>query len=164
MAEYWTPWYVWHHYSRAYEIQTWGLELRRWNGKCRERKPALTGTFWGAYAAFARYDLEWNSSGDQGEAYSVGITYGRSWPIHRHWNFELSVSIGAFYGPRRHYEGEFNDTHLIWKYNSHIFWVGPTKVKMSLVFFVGNTKRTATVDTEKNTKKKKKKRKEAADE
>ena len=141
MAEYWTPWYVWHHNSRAYEIQTWGLELRRWNGKCRERKPALTGTFWGAYAAFARYDLEWNSSGDQGEAYSVGITYGRSWPIHRHWNFELSASIGAFYGPRRHYEGEFNDTHLIWKYNGTVFYAGPTKLKASLVWLIGKKRK-----------------------
>ncbi len=144
MAEYWTPWYVWHHNSRAYEIQTWGLELRRWNGKCRERKPALTGTFWGAYAAFSRYDLEWNSSGDQGEAYSVGITYGRSWPIHRHWNFELSASIGAFYGPRRHYEGEFNDTHLIWKYNGTVFYAGPTKLKASLVWLIGKKRKEAT--------------------
>ena len=144
MAEYWTPWYVWHHNSRAYEIQTWGLELRRWNGKCRERKPALTGSFWGAYAAFARYDLEWNSSGDQGEAYSVGITYGHSWPIHRHWNFELSASLGAFYGPRRHYEGEFNDTHLIWKYNGTVFYAGPTKLKASLVWLIGKKRKEGT--------------------
>lgn len=141
MGEFWSPWYVWHHNSRAYEIQTFGLELRRWNGKCRERKPALTGTFWGVYAAFARYDLEWNSSGDQGEAYSVGITYGRSWPIHRHWNFELSASLGAFYGPRRHYEGEFNDTHLIWKYNGTVFYAGPTKLKASLVWLIGKKRK-----------------------
>lgn len=143
MAEYWTPWYVWHHNSRAYEIQTWGLELRRWNGKCRERRPALTGSFWGLYAAFARYDLEWNSTGDQGEAYSLGITYGYSWPIHRHWNFELSASIGAFYGPRRHYDGEFNDTHLIWKHNGTTFFAGPTKLKASLVWLIGKKRKEA---------------------
>lgn len=174
MGEWCNPWYVWHNNSRAYEIQYFGVELRKWYGKCRAtNRTPLTGFFMGIYAAGGKYDVEWdtgnknedyNGVGDQGEFGSVGLSFGYAWPIAPHVNFELSGAVGGLYGPRRHYHGEFGDTHLIWKYNSHIFWVGPTKVKMSLVFFVGNTKRTATVDSDKNTKKKKKKRKEAADE
>lgn len=141
MGEYWTPWYVWHHNSRAYELQLWGLELRRWNGQCRQRVPLLTGSFWGYYAAFGRYDFEWKHVGDQGELFSVGATYGYSWPISRHWNLELSASIGVFAGPQRHYHGEFDDTHLIWKKNRTLFYAGPTKLKCSLVWIIGTTRK-----------------------
>ena len=137
MAEYWTPWYVWHHNSRAYELQLWGVELRKWLGECRDRRPKLTGTFLGYYLAIAKYDFEWSSVGDQGEFISGGITLGHSWTISRHWNLEASISAGALWGPRRHYHGEFDDTHLIWKYNKKLFYAGPTKAKISLVWMIG---------------------------
>lgn len=137
MAEYWTPWYVWRHNSRAYELQVWGVEARNWLGKCRERRPKLTGTFVGYYAAYGRYDFEWNSVGDQGDFFSAGVTFGHSWTIARHWNLEASISAGALIGERRHYNGEFNDTHLIWKYNKNLFYAGPTKAKISLVWMIG---------------------------
>ncbi|MBR1933509.1 MAG: DUF3575 domain-containing protein [Prevotella sp.] len=136
MAEDWFPWYVWHHNSRAYEIWAVGLELRKWWGKCPGRRPALSGNFAGLYLASGKYDWEWSSTGDQGEFISTGVTYGYSWPLSKHWNLEASASIGAVWGPRRHYNGEFQDTHLIWKYNSHIFYAGPTKIKLSLVWLL----------------------------
>lgn len=137
MAEYWTPWYVWRHNSRAYELQVWGLEARKWLGKCRERRPKLTGTFLGVYAAYGRSDFEWNSVGDQADFGSAGVTFGHSWTISRHWNLEASVSAGVVLGERRHYNGEFGDTHLIWKYNKTLFYAGPTKAKISLVWMIG---------------------------
>ena len=30
----------------------------------------------------------------------------------------------------------FDDTHLIWQHNDHIFYVGPTKLKVSLVWML----------------------------
>ena len=140
MGEYWTPWYVWHNNSRSYELQVFGLEGRYWLGQCRERKPWLTGWFVGAYYAYGRYDFEWKSVGDQGELHSVGISAGYSWPIHRHWNLELSASLGGFHGPRRHYNGEYDDTHLIWKYTSSTTYFGPTKLKVSLVWLIGRNR------------------------
>lgn len=137
MAEDWFPWYVWHHNSRAYELWAMGLELRRWLGKCYER-PLLTGTFVGAYAAGGKYDFEWNSNGDQGEFFSFGGTFGRSWVLSKRWNFELSASVGVVFGPRRHYHGEFDDEHLIWQRNANIFYIGPTKLKASLVWLLEN--------------------------
>ena len=140
MAEYWTPWYVWHHNSRAYELQVVGIELRRWRRNCRCCESMLTGTFYGAYAAVGKYDFEWRSIGDQGEILSFGATIGRAWPIAKRLNLELSASVGVVFGPRRHYHGEFDDTHLIWKYNASIFYAGPTKLKCSLVWLLGNKK------------------------
>ena len=91
----------------------------------------------GYYAAYGRYDFEWNSVGDQGDFFSAGVTFGHSWTIARHWNLEASVSAGALIGERRHYNGEFGDTHLIWKYNKTLFYAGPTKAKISLVWMIG---------------------------
>lgn len=137
MMEWWTPWYVWHHNSRAYEFQTLGFELRRWFRKCDVGLPPLSGTFVGAYYANGKYDLEWNSDGNQGEFQSVGATVGYSWVLHKHFNLEASFSVGAFWGPRRHYHGMFDDTHLIWQYTGRTFYFGPTKAKISLAWLIG---------------------------
>ena len=137
MAELWSPWYVWHHNSRAFELQVFGLEGRYWLGSNRTGKPLLSGLFVGAYYANGKYDLEWNSVGDQGEFNSAGATLGYCWPLRRRLNLELSGSLGFFRGPRRHYHGEYGDKHLIWKYTSTTSYVGPTKLKLSLVWMLG---------------------------
>ena len=139
MAEWWTPWYVWHHNSRAYEFQTLGIELRRWFRSCRKGLPPLSGPFAGVYYNNGKYDIEWNSKGDQGEFNSVGATVGYSFVLHKYFNLELSLSAGVFWGPRRHYNGMFNDTHLIWQYNANTTYVGPTKAKVSLVWLIGKS-------------------------
>ena len=142
MGEIWKPWYVWHHNSRAYQLQIIGGEIRYWLGKCRVRKPKLTGFFVAPYYAWGKYDFEWGSVGDQGEFHSIGLTAGYSWPIHRHWNLEVSASVGTLGGgwlggERRHYHGEFDDTHLIWKYTTTSSYTGPTKLKVSLAWLIG---------------------------
>ena len=136
MAEWGSPWYVWHHNSRAYEILNVGVEVRRWMRRCDDCRPALTGAFLGAYVAGGKYDIEWNSKGDQGEYCSVGLSGGYSWILGKCWNLELSGSVGVLFGPKRHYHGEFNDTHLIWKYNDNLFYAGPTQVKLSIVWLI----------------------------
>ena len=140
MVEWWTPWYVWHSNSRAFEFQTLGIELRRWFRSCRKGLPPLSGPFAGVYYNNGKYDLEWNSEGDQGEFNSVGATVGYSFVLHKYFNLELSLSAGVFWGPRRHYIGMFNDTHLIWQYNANTTYVGPTKAKISLVWLIGKGK------------------------
>lgn len=137
MLEVWKPWFVWHHNSRAYQLQVVGLEGRYWFGAHRERRPSLTGLFVAPYVAIGKYDFEWESVGDQGEFTSFGATVGYSWRLRRRLNLELSGSFGTFWGPRRHYNGEYDDTHLIWKYTSTTHYTGPTKLKLSLVWLLG---------------------------
>ena len=157
MVEDWFPWYLFNRnakqgsnpyralgvpyysnnakgYKDAYEVWLIGAELRRWIGKCPTQRPTLTGTFWGVYLAGGKYDIERKSRGNQGEFVSMGATLGHSWALSKHWNLELSGSIGVLYGPRRHYHGEFDDTHLIWQFSDNIFYAGPTKLKLSLAY------------------------------
>jgi hypothetical protein len=49
--------------------------------------------------------------------------------------------VGYVGGPRRHYNAEFDDTHLIYRYSSRIRYVGPTKLKLSLVWLLGNNRK-----------------------
>lgn len=136
LAEWGSPWYVWEHNSRAFQILNVGVEGRRWFGKCDGCRPVLTGAFLGVYANAGKYDLEWNSVGNQGEFGSVGVSGGYSWVLHRCLNLELSGSVGVIFGQRRHYRGEFDDVHLIWKHFGGVQYVGPTQLKVSLVWLI----------------------------
>ena len=137
MAEYTNPWWRWKKLDYSYEIQEIGLELRHWfSPGCAQGRPCLSGHFWGAYGAALKYDLENDQTGDQGELFSAGLTYGYSWPLSAHWNLELSASAGVAFGERRHYRAEFDSTHLIYKYTRNMFYVGPTKLKVSLVWII----------------------------
>lgn len=138
MAEYCNPWWRWNRKSYSYEVQTAGCELRRWfKPRCDGGRPLLCGHFIGGYGSWAKYDLENRDVGDQGDVVSVGLTYGYAWPVGRRWNMEFSVSGGALWGERRHYNAEFESTHLIYKYTKNLFYAGPTKLKLSLVWLLG---------------------------
>lgn len=155
MAEVWCPWWRFDHnaageqhkYYRSdqrptrtsYQLLAVGVEARRWfaGKRCPEARPLLTGPFVGLYAAGGKYDLGRNGKGDQGEYFSVGLSAGYSWPIARHWNLELSAAVGYVGGPKVHYENEFDDARLIYRNDTHLNYVGPTKLKLSLVYLIG---------------------------
>ena len=137
MAESLNPWWRLDKLNYAYEIQEAGLELRRWlMPRCDGSRPWLSGLFLGAYLASAKYDLEYNGVGDQGEIWSLGATLGYSWPIGKRWNLELSGSLGFMNGERRHYNAEFESSHLIYKETKSLSYFGPTKLKFSLVWII----------------------------
>jgi hypothetical protein len=73
--------------------------------------------------------------------WSVGATCGYSLPIGRYWNLELSGSVGFVSGERRHYNAEFESTHLIYKYTKNLSYFGPTKLKVSLVWIIPSKKK-----------------------
>lgn len=142
MAEYLNPWWRLDKLNYSYEIQEAGLELRRWlTPRCDGSRPWLSGMFAGAYLASAKYDLEYNGVGDQGEVWSAGATLGYSWPIAHRWNLELSLSAGYMKGNRRHYNAEFESSHLIYKKTKDMQYFGPTKFKFSLVWIIPNNKK-----------------------
>jgi len=154
MVEDWFPWFLYRKnavgqartepriidkiYKNAYQVWTVGAELRYWyRPRSNKFRQTLTGTFVGLYGAGGKYDWEWDSTGDQGEFFSAGLTWGKAWRLGKHWNLECSGSVGAVWGPRRHYNGEYDDIHLVWKYNSNIFYAGPTKLKVSIAWLIG---------------------------
>lgn len=144
MGEWNFPWWQWHNKSRVYEVMEGGLELRRWlfpsHAEGGEKHRPLTGHFLGLYAAGAYYDLEWGYKGEQGDAYSAGLTYGYTCKLSKHWNMEFSISGGYLYSPYTHYDAERHDDTLFAKYKKHFTYIGPTKLKVSFVWLIGRTK------------------------
>lgn len=136
MLEWQSPWYTWHKNSRAYEILNLGVELRYWFNSNNKKHRWLTGFFMGAYAMSGKYDLEWNSKGNQGEYWSPGLTFGYAHKISKRWNMEYSIGAGWLTTNYRHYIGLFDNTNLIWQYSGHENYFGPTKAKVSLVFML----------------------------
>ena len=145
MAEWWTPWYRWRgngRHNRSYELLTLGAEVRYWLSKRKTETPRLLrGHFVGAYAAGGKYDIQKggdaNHEGWQGEFTSLGLTYGYSSYIGKHWRLEFSVSAGYVGGPKRKYHGMFDDGHLIWQHSNRLHYVGPTKAKVSIAYLIG---------------------------
>lgn len=154
MAEVWFPWWrvrqnpdgKLNPYYRsdqrptktAYELLTIGAELRYWMlPRCNGSRPWLSGAFIGIYGAGGKYDLGFDGEGNQGEFSSLGLSFGFSWPIGRHWNMEASLAAGYVGGPKVHYVNEFDDTHLIYRYHDNFRFIGPTKAKISLVYILG---------------------------
>ncbi len=142
MAEYTNPWWRWKNLDYSYQIQEGGVELRRWLlPRCNEARPWLSGLFAGVYGAIAKYDIENDGTGDQGEVWSAGATLGYSCPLNRRLNMEFSLSAGYVKGERRHYNAEFDSTHLIYKYTKNLGYFGPTKLKVSLVWIIPSKKK-----------------------
>lgn len=162
MAEWNFPWWQWHNKERVYEVNEFGLELRHWffkkpcpnsqemvrdpeTGKLRPKDSSnhwwLTGHFLALYVAGGYYDLEWRYHGEQGDIYSAGITYGYAVRLSRHWNMEFSASVGYLHSPYTHYEAEHHDNILFAKYKKNCNYFGPTKLKVSIVWLLGRTKK-----------------------
>jgi outer membrane protein OmpA-like peptidoglycan-associated protein len=142
LAEYVNPWWRWSKLDFSYQIQAGVLELRRWfTPRCDDGRAWLTGQYVGLYGGFAQYDIENKGVGDQGDIFSAGLSYGWSWPIGRHFNFELGLSAGVAFGERRHYNAEFESTHLIYKYTKKLFYAGPTNLRVTLVYLLPSKKK-----------------------
>ena len=140
------PWWQWHNKMRVYEVAEGSVELRRWLGRrhlhagSKKLRP-LTGHFLGLYAAGGYYDLEWDGKGEQGDFYSAGLAYGYSCRLSRHWNMEFSLAAGYIYSPYTHYDAMPNSDILIASYKKRLNYFGPTKLKVTLVWLIGKTKK-----------------------
>lgn len=144
MAEWWTPWYRWNGHNKhnhSYELLMLGAELRYWFSRRDAQCPRLlAGHFVGIYGAGGKYDIQpgrKHHEGWQGEFGSIGLTYGYSFHLSRHWRLELSLSAGYVGGPQHYYHGMFDDTHLIWQHDDRLHYVGPTKLKVSVAYLIG---------------------------
>lgn len=144
-AVHWT--YGWwdndreHRYWRAYGGD---ITARYWFGKAAGIKP-LTGHHAGAYFQTLIYDFEFGGKGYlagqpgaslwQRGNYAVGVEYGYSLPVSRHFNIDFSIGIGYMWG--RYYEYIPLDGHYVWQSTRRLRYFGPTKAEISLVWLLG---------------------------
>lgn len=135
-AEFKCPWWLNDKHNFCYQLLSGGAEGRLWLGK-RQGHNRLIGHFLGLYAEGGKYDFQFDSTeGVQGNYYAAGgLSYGYTKRLARHLSFEFSFGVGCLYSKYRTYTSSGNK--LIWKDTRDCIYVGPTKVKISIVWLIG---------------------------
>lgn len=137
------PWWLWEGEQNCIQVLSGSLEARYWikpNQKYQSDYNPLAGWFVGLYGGGGLYDLEYQKTGYQGEFYiATGISAGYVHPFSKSLLMEFSVGIGYMNTDFRKYEAKYSEVdnkwHLIRQYNGSQTWIGPTKAKVSLVWY-----------------------------
>lgn len=138
-GEYIFPW--WSFTKKQITLQTLSgnLEGRYWFGD-RGKHDVMTGWFAGVYGGGGYYDVEWKSKGYQGHFYTAGLTGGYAHKIGRNLRLEYSLGIGYFNTDYSEYRAFYcpdkgmRTLTCVDKGTRH--WIGPTRVKVSLVWML----------------------------
>ena len=145
----WQHYFPWWHTKKdlKYCLQylTLGGEFRWWVAPSplpetdkRMLRDVLTGHFLGVYGFWGKTDIQWQRSIGMyqcANVFSVGLTYGYSMPLSRHWNVEFSISAGYARIPYQHYIPS-DDWQLLWRDPENtgvLHYFGPTNVAISFV-------------------------------
>jgi hypothetical protein len=138
------PWWKSDEKQRCLQLMNGMLEVRRWFGE-RFDRPALTGWFAGIYAGGGYYDVEWGTKGYQGKHFMTGVSGGYTHTISKNECFRMEYSLGAGYltSPYNSYTPVFgygidDKWHLIRRQSGTFNWVGPARIKISLVWMLHN--------------------------
>ena len=135
-GEYMFPWWLINDDRYCLQILMGGLEVRYRPGK-RSGRDVLTGHFIGLYAGGGKYDLQRDKNGYQGEFFiAAGVSYGYAHSIARNLRLEYNIGIGMLRTDYRHYHSRDNHRTLLWQENGEDTWLGPTKLKISLVWLI----------------------------
>lgn len=94
------------------------------------------GMYVGAFAGPTIYDLENKGNGYEGEGFLTGVSAGYVWPIGKHLSLEAAVGIGYLY--TRYKEYKPFDGHFLYQRTKDLNYVGPLKLKLSLVWHFGH--------------------------
>ena len=141
LGEYVFPWWLIEDKQYALQVINANLETRYWFGN-RDDRPKLTGWFAGLYAGGGYYDIEWGSKGYQGEFYvSTGLTAGFAHRLGKSNSLRMEYSLGAGYFKTQYSEynpvfGNDDQWHLMHRLSGNYSWIGPTRLKMSLVWLL----------------------------
>lgn len=145
-GEYTFPWWLNKANDRAWEMLKWDLGGRYWLSKLNTNDPmdVLRGHFVGLDLNLGYYDIEPKHTGYQGEFASVSLEYGYAWKLSTHWRLDAFLGLGYMFSQYRYYEGNSDDTHLLYQHTGNLNWFGPTKVGASIKYIFTKTERRAT--------------------
>lgn len=123
----------WHH--QAYGGDTY---LRWWFGKLSSGKK-LSGHHLGLYGQILAYDFAISGKGQMADKpnYAFGVEYGYSFPLLKSLNLDLSINMGYAGGVYETYE--MKDNCKVAESTIRREWLGPTDVKLSLVWILGGS-------------------------
>jgi hypothetical protein len=112
-----------------YQIASVSPEIRYW----LSRKAPFRGHYVGLYYGGGLYDLEDGNKGYQGECYlSAGLSYGYMKSLSRHLSLELGLGVGYLSTGYKTYLPI--DGRYVYQSTQHLNYIGPTKIKISLVW------------------------------
>lgn len=140
------PWWLWENKQNCLEVLQGTLEARYWfkndfskQEVSLQKHNPLAGWFVGLYGGAGYYDLEWHRKGYQGEFFvAVGLSAGYVRPLNRSLSMEFSLGIGFLKTDYRYYNAKqdvMGDWRLIKQYPGSFTWIGPTKAKISLIWY-----------------------------
>ncbi len=135
------PWWIWEQKQSCLQLVNVNAEGRYWFNRL-SGGPVMTGWFAGLYAGGGYYDFEWKNKGYQGEFYmSAGLTGGYAHTLGKDSNFRMEYSVGIGYLNTRYREyssvwGVDDEWHLVLRQSGNYSWVGPTRLKVSLVWML----------------------------
>ena len=116
----------------------------------------LIGHHVGFYITGLTYDLEWGGKGYQAAKFGFGggVEYGYSCRVSRNMKLDFTLGLGFQDGEYKEYEPS-NDhyNHYVWLATKKRHWWGPTKLEVSLAWFIGGkkkTNKTKSIDTIEN--------------
>ena len=131
------PWWKAGPNGNKYCLQMWTMSVEpRWWFYRKGMNDRLQGHFVAPYVMSGKYDLQWDTSiCYRGYGWSAGLTYGYSMPLCKWLNMEFSMSIGYLKASYQHYQPSPDYEHLYKDPDNagRMTYVGPTKVKVSLV-------------------------------
>ena len=113
---------------KYYQIATLSPEVRYWF----KTKKRWHGHYVGLFGGGSWYDLENGKRGYKGEFWKAGLSYGYMFPIGRSLSFETGIGLGFL---RTWYEEYLPiDGHYVYQQSSSTNWIGPVKLKFTLVW------------------------------
>lgn len=136
LADYTFPWWVNRANDMAWQMLKFDLDARYWLGRKNSDDPmdVLRGHFLGLDLGLGYYDLEPRHKGWQGEFVTAGLEYGYGWKIGEKWRLDAFAAVGLFLTYYRYYEGNSDDSKLLWQYSGRYTWFGPVKLGASIKY------------------------------
>lgn len=97
----------------------------------------FSGHHVGIYAQMCTWDFTINGRGYLAErwTYGGGISYGYNLPIAKRFSLDFEIGIGYLHGKMHRYTPQ--DTYRVWHSLKPFNWFGPTKLGVTLQWFIG---------------------------
>ena len=144
--EHYCPWwstkrdlkYCMQYLSLGGEFRWWFAPQPRIETSDRMLRDVLVGHFMGVYALYCKTDIQWERKVGMYQCnpiFSAGLSYGYAFPLTKHWNMELSATVGYARIPYQHYIPS-EDWQILWRDREDqgvLHYFGPTQLKVSLI-------------------------------
>lgn len=115
----------WHRFQGAEATANWYFDT------------PFQGHHIGIYGQICTWDITLNGRGYLAERWTGGggIAYGYNLPISTRFNLDFEIGIGYIHGNMHRYSTP--DNHRVWQSLKPLNWVGPTKLCVTLQWFIG---------------------------